>query len=362
MYWRQWKPYVPVAKRRATAARAATQLAKKHGRALKPIVIEGRKIAQTFWGEAWCDSLENHSDFENRLPRGRTYVRNGSVIDLHIGRGRIEALVSGSEIYTAKVEISRLKPEHWRQLKSECAESIDSLLDLLAGRFSDGVMRRLTDPQRGLFPQPSEIKMSCSCPDWAGLCKHLAAVLYGVGARLDHEPHLLFLLRGVDHAELVSQAVSEGNLDSALSASAGALAGEDLGAMFGIDLDSAAASPPAKAKRGRSAVTTSSAPPVPSAAQADQAATPARRSAKRRVVTTVTVTRTRAVKKSGSGQAVAEATESTIERVTVNNGSFRRGGSPKKKAAVTKTKVTKRKVTVKKRKVTVKKTSITITL
>lgn len=248
MYW-GWKPYVPVAKRRANAARAAQQLAKKRGRELQPIAIEGRKIAHTFWGKAWCDSLENHSDFENRLPRGRTYVRNGSVIDLDIARGRIDALVSGSEIYKVRVDIADLKAAHWKQLKSECSESIDSLLDLLAGRFSDGVMRRLTDRERGLFPQPKEIKMSCSCPDWAVLCKHVAAVLYGVGARLDQEPQLLFLLRGVDHAELVTQAVSDGNLESALSGSGDALAGEDLGAMFGIEIDAAAGETPSK--RGR---------------------------------------------------------------------------------------------------------------
>ncbi|HEV3344936.1 MAG TPA: hypothetical protein VG125_31450, partial [Pirellulales bacterium] len=170
MYY-SWRPYVSVAQRRANATRAAKQLAKKRGRELKPISIEGRKIARTFWGEAWCDSLEHHSDFANRLPRGRTYVRNGSVIDLDITRGHVDALVSGSEIYTVRVEISHLKPAHWSQLKGECSQSIDSLLDLLAGRFSDGVMQRLTDPERGLFPLPKEIKMSCSCPDSAVLCK-----------------------------------------------------------------------------------------------------------------------------------------------------------------------------------------------
>ena len=249
MYF-EWRPYVPVAQRRANAMRAAKQLAKKRGRELKPIAIEGRKIARTFWGEAWCDSLENHSDFANRLPRGRTYVRNGSVIDLDITRGYVDALVAGSEMYKVRVEISRLKPAHWNQLKGECSQSIDSLLDLLAGKFSDGVMQRLTDPQRGLFPLPKEIKMSCSCPDWAVLCKHVAAVLYAVGARLDKEPELLFLLRGVDHAELVGQAVSDGNLENALGGSGEGLAGEDLGAMFGIELDSDGGTP-AKAKRPR---------------------------------------------------------------------------------------------------------------
>lgn len=271
MYW-GWKPYVPVAQRRAKAARAATQLAKKRGRELKPISIDGRKIARTFWGEAWCDSLENHSDFANRLPRGRTYVRNGSVIDLDIARGRIDALVGGSELYTVRVDITALKTAHWKQLKCDCSASIDSLLDLLAGRFSDGVMRRLTDPKQGLFPLSKEIKMSCSCPDWAVLCKHVAAVLYAVGARLDQEPQLLFLLRGVDHSELVSEAVAEGNLETALSGSGEAFAGEDLGAMFGIELDSSGAGE-APRKRGRRA-----------AAPAKQPAATTKRPGKKKVV------------------------------------------------------------------------------
>lgn len=352
MYWRQWKPYVPVAKRRADAARSAKQLATKRGRALKPIAIEGRKIAKTFWGAAWCDSLENHSDFSNRLPRGRTYVRNGSVIDLEIAAGHVEALVSGSDLYKVRVEISRLKPAHWNDLKGECSESIDSLLDLLAGRFSDGVMRRLTDPERGLFPQPKEIKMSCSCPDWAVLCKHVAAVLYGVGARLDAEPQLLFLLRGVDHAELVSQAISDGNLDRALSGEAGTLASEDLGAMFGIELDSnAAIEPPVKAKRGRRAASAAT-------------TTVTKRSSKKAAAetTTVRVVKKRAVKRSQRGGASIAAVQTTaisssefhvslpadLERAALAPTS---SNAPSKKTATKKTRVViKKKVTIKRTK------------
>ncbi|HUY35010.1 MAG TPA: SWIM zinc finger family protein [Pirellulales bacterium] len=283
MYWGEWKPYVPVAKRRAQAAQFAAKQAKKEGRDLRPVNIEGRKIARTFWGGAWCDNLERYSDFENRLPRGRTYVRNGSVIDLHIQPGRVKAFVSGSEVYTVKIEIDRLKPADWKRIKAECSEAIDSLLDLLAGRFSDGVMRRLTRERDGLFPHPKEIHMSCSCPDWAGLCKHIAAVLYGVAARLDEEPQLLFLLRDVDHGELVSQAVSGDNLAGALGSRGDALAGEDLGAMFGIDLDSSAVGQAAtkSGRRRRSpsraaepAVATIVAPKVKRKAHATAAALP----------------------------------------------------------------------------------------
>lgn len=234
--WR-WKPYVPVAKRRATAQKYAEKL-KKKGRQIQPVEIEGRTIARTFWGKAWCDNLESYSDFENRLPRGRTYVRNGSVVDLQITSRRVTAIVSGSEIYDVTVEIAALAKSDWKKITADCSRTIDSLMDLLEGRLSGGVMERLTRQKEGLFPQPKEIKMQCSCPDWATLCKHVAAVLYGVGARLDLEPQLLFLLRDVNHLELIEQAVDGASLDAALSSNGdGSLADEDLGELFGIELD-----------------------------------------------------------------------------------------------------------------------------
>ena len=178
----------------AQAARYAATLAKK-GSKLVPVRVTGRDIATTFWGKAWCENLESYSDFANRLPRGRTYLRNGSVIDLQVNRGHVTAQVSGSDIYRVEVKIRELTDSVWKIIKRDCAESIHSLLDLLQGRFSQGVMERLTRPRDGLFPQPKEISMRCSCPDSAVLCKHVAAVLYGVGARLDKEPELLFQLR-----------------------------------------------------------------------------------------------------------------------------------------------------------------------
>ena len=233
-----WAPYVPAAQKKANGAKSATALAKKQGRAPSPIKIEGRKIATTFWGLSWCDNLEAYSDFANRLPRGATYVRNGSVVDLIIKPRLIEALVAGSETYTVKITIESLPKSAWNQIKQDCSASIDSLLDLLAGRFSDGVMQRLTQQKNGLFPSPKEIKMQCSCPDYSYCCKHLAAVMYGIGHRLDKQPELLFLLRDVNHQELISEAVADGNLDRELSGKGGnTLQDADLGAMFGIELD-----------------------------------------------------------------------------------------------------------------------------
>jgi uncharacterized Zn finger protein len=252
-WYHDWKPYVPVAERRRRAAKKMDALRKK-GVDVQPVVIEGRKIARTFWGQAWCDHLESFSDFENRLPRGRTYVRNGSVCHLGIARGRIEAKVAGSDLYSVRIEIKTLPAKKWSGVKQHCAGRIGSLVELLAGRLSDEVMGVVTDRTAGLFPLPGEISLSCSCPDWAVMCKHVAAVLYGVGARLDHQPELLFVLRGVDHEELI-QADAEGAVSAATAGGKSRkLAAEDLSDVFGIDLaasDNGGAEASAKSKAAK---------------------------------------------------------------------------------------------------------------
>jgi uncharacterized Zn finger protein len=254
--WFEWRPYVPVAQRRAQAAREVEKRRKK-GQTISPVVIEGRTIARTFWGKAWCDNLESYSDFENRLPRGRTYVRNGSVVDLQIKPGKITALVSGSELYDVEIDINSLPARQWEGIKSRCAGQIGSLVELLQGKLSKGVIEVITAHDGGLFPRPREIEMSCSCPDWAGMCKHIAAVLYGVGARLDHQPELFFVLRKVDHLELIEEAVSRaGEKTAPGKKTAGGkktLAQSEVADVFGIELAGPETTePPAKTK-GRKA-------------------------------------------------------------------------------------------------------------
>ena len=202
-YYGGWAPYVPVAERRRRAERAMEKR-RKGGHPVAPVRIAGRAIATTFWGRAWCDNMEGYHDYENRLPRGRTYVRNGSVVDLQIAPGRVTAVVSGSELYDVTITIKETPATQWRSICADCAGGIDSLVELLQGRFSKGVMERLCRQQGGLFPRPSDIRFSCSCPDHALMCKHVAAVLYGVGARLDQQPELLFRLRAVDETDLVA--------------------------------------------------------------------------------------------------------------------------------------------------------------
>ena len=262
-YW-GWRPYVPVAERRRQALSEMAKLRKK-GHPVAPVIVEGRTIAKTFWGKAWCENLERYSDFANRLPRGRTYVRNGSVIDLQIAPGEIKALVSGSEIYRVAVKVAPVTKARSQSICKDCAGAIDSLIELLQGRFSKGVMERVCRQQTGLFPSPDEIKLTCSCPDWAGMCKHVAAVLYGIGVRIDQQPDLLFRLHKVDEKELIAGAGKALPLARKAPAATKVLEGEDLSALFGLDialgtgpdagLSSATAAEPkrAKARAGKKA-------------------------------------------------------------------------------------------------------------
>ena len=232
-----FRPYVSVAEKKARAARALARLTKKNGRTPEPIVLVHRKrqIATTFWGKAWCDNLEHYADFANRLPRWRTYVRNGSVVDLAIAKGKVEARVAGSELYTVKVGIAPMVKARWRRVVTRCTGKIASLVGLLRGELSADVMAVLADAKEGLFPAPREITLECSCPDWAGLCKHVAAVLYGVGTRLDEKPELFFVLRQVDQTELLSSATS-GAVSRTHAGGGKRIAADKLAVVFGIDI------------------------------------------------------------------------------------------------------------------------------
>ncbi|MBI1791205.1 MAG: SWIM zinc finger family protein [Acidobacteria bacterium] len=230
-----WRPYVSVGERRRKAMREMEKR-RKQGHAVSPVSIEGRAIARTFWGKAWCENLERYSDFANRLPRGRTYVRNGSVVDLQITPGAIHAYVSGSDLYKVEVKVAPVAKARWKSICGDCAGAIDSLVELLQGRLSKGVMERICRPNQGLFPSPAEIQLSCSCPDWAGMCKHIAAVLYGIGARFDNQPELLFRLRAVDEMELIASAGQAAPLAKQGPAAGKLLESEDLSAIFGLDM------------------------------------------------------------------------------------------------------------------------------
>jgi uncharacterized Zn finger protein len=243
-----WKPYVSAAERRKKAEKAAAK-AKKAGANLSPVPPYRGAIAKTFWGKAWCENLERYSDFANRLPRGRTYVRNGSVIDLKIGQGQVQAQVMGSSLYKVTGSVVAVSRKQWQSISADCAGSIDSLVELLQGRLSKAVMERICRASTGLFPAPKEIAFSCSCPDWAAMCKHVAAVLYGVGARLDQQPDLIFTLRGVDASELLTRASAARPKPTQTPSAAKLLDEGLLGDVFGIEMAAAATKAPASPRR-----------------------------------------------------------------------------------------------------------------
>lgn len=230
-----WAPYVSVADRRRKAEREVAKL-RRQGKSISPVAIATRKIATTFWGKAWCDNLESYLDYESRLPRGRSCVRHGLVLDLQIREGEIKALISGSSIYNVTITIDKVKHSKWRAICADCSKGVDSLVELLQGSFSKGVMERVCQQGAGLFPSPTEIHMMCTCPDHALMCKHVAGALYAVGARLDQEPEFLFRLRGVNADEMIAQAdasipasISEVDADRVLVE-------QDLSELFGLDM------------------------------------------------------------------------------------------------------------------------------
>ena len=237
-------------KRRAASALAA--LAKSLRREPLPVPAkEGRKIAETFWGKAWCENLERYSDFETRLPRGRSYVREGAVVDLLIEAGRIEARVAGTEVYEVAITCAPILPAAWKRIREIAAGKIESMVALLGGALPDAVLAQVTQKDGGLFPTPREITFGCSCPDSARMCKHIAAVLYGIAIRLDTVPAMLFTLRGADPNELVT--AESVDWLTLRSPSKRALDGASLSGIFGVDIvkekEAAYSAPPRKKSR-----------------------------------------------------------------------------------------------------------------
>ncbi|MCL5282918.1 MAG: SWIM zinc finger family protein [Planctomycetes bacterium] len=238
--------YVSVAEKRARARRKLEQLRKQHPN-IRPVIIEGNALVRTWWGKAWNGNLSKYADYANRIGRGRSYVRHGAVLDLQIKSGQVKALVQGSQgsPYTVTIKIKPISEPVWKQIRAACAGQLASLQELLEGRFPRGLAELFTAKGSGLFPSPQEIDFHCSCPDWAYMCKHVAAVLYGIGTRLDEDPSLFFVLRRMKMDDLITQAVqdkSERLLKQAKKKTARVLDDADLGEVFGIEMEPAAAS------------------------------------------------------------------------------------------------------------------------
>jgi uncharacterized Zn finger protein len=240
-YYSYYPPYVTVGEKREKAAKKLAKLRKQDPN-IQPVVIEGSALAKTWWGKSWNKNLESYADYSNRIGRGRSYVRNGAVLDLKIQPGEVKALVQGSESkpYKVTIEIKPIQKNNWIKIKASCQGRLESLPELLEGNFPKTLATLFMAKGEGLFPSSDEIKLSCSCPDWASMCKHVAATLYGIGARLDENPMLFFTLRNADVQELIFQAVDDHTrelLKIAENKSARVLDNMDLEDMFGIDLD-----------------------------------------------------------------------------------------------------------------------------
>ena len=249
MRYGRFPRYVPVGERRAKAEQKIKQIRKKNPD-IRPVIIEGRSLARTWWGRAWNRNLEGYADFHNRIGRGRSYVRHNAVIDLRINPGHVSAQVMGSRSkpYTVEIAIKPLPEKVWEAIIKDCAAEVQSIQELLAGRFPKAIGERFTSRKNGLFPSPGEIAFDCSCPDWAYMCKHVAAVLYGIGARLDESPELFFTLRNADIEELAASSVrgaTDHLLDRAGQSREQAMDNAELSEMFGIELDETPAPEPA---------------------------------------------------------------------------------------------------------------------
>lgn len=239
-YW-GYPDYIPVAEKKAKAGRKLKQLKKKNPD-IKPIIIEGRAIAKTWWGKSWNVNLERYADYNNRIGRGRSYVHHGAVLNLQIDSGRVESLVQGSRSkpYSVTIKIQAIDKTIWQDIKTACEGRLDSLQELLDGKFPKALGEIFTAKGKGLFPSPKEIEFDCTCPDWAYMCKHVAATLYGIGARLDEDPDLFFKLRKVEMGGLITQTVKDKThklLKTAEKKSKRVIADADLSDVFGIDLE-----------------------------------------------------------------------------------------------------------------------------
>ena len=240
-YYNSYPPYVPVAERRAKAQRKLNQMRKKNPN-LSPIMIKGQALATTWWGKSWNRNLERYADYSNRIGRGRSYARHGSILDLQLSAATVRALVQGSQSqpYQITITVDKLSARNWSHIRQACEGNFDSLSELLAGQFPRALQDLFFADGSGLFPTPREIQFDCSCPDWASMCKHVAAALYGVGARLDEDPALFFTLRDIRIDDLISETVAETTqalLSKSDIQSDNVLKDVDLGNVFGIELD-----------------------------------------------------------------------------------------------------------------------------
>jgi len=160
----------------------------------------------TWWAKRWISALERLG-WSNRLQRGRTYARQGNVLEVKVRPGRIDARVQGSRKrpYRVTIHIEPLSDSDWDKAASAMAERALFAARLLAGEMPENIEDAFVQCDTQLFPRSEQdIDMSCTCPDWANPCKHIAAVFYTLGTEFDRDPFLLLLLRGMSREHLLA--------------------------------------------------------------------------------------------------------------------------------------------------------------
>lgn len=157
----------------------------------------------TWWGEQWLNAL-THIDYDNRLPRGRTYANKGAVKDLKLSGGALHAKVQGSRPrpYQVSIQVPSLTEKNVENLLDALVSDPGVIARLLNGELDPSVLTHAQYLGIAIFPSKwKDLAMQCSCPDWAVPCKHLAAAIYLMSREIDSNPFLVFSLRSVDLAQ-----------------------------------------------------------------------------------------------------------------------------------------------------------------
>lgn len=150
--------------------------------------------------QRWVEALERMSlGYSNRLARGRTYARAGRTHDLTVKAGEVTAKVTGSRAtpYKVRIALGKLPESKWTKAIAAMAGKAQFAAELLAGQMPQEIDAAFKEAGASVFPaKEADLQTSCSCPDWANPCKHVAATHYVLGEALDRDPFLLFELRG----------------------------------------------------------------------------------------------------------------------------------------------------------------------
>lgn len=238
-----YQNYISISDQKAMALKSKKRLEKNLNRSLEPIILASTKLATSWWGKMWNTNLERYAEYSNRIGRGKTYVKNELVIDLQIEESKVFAYVQGKrrDPYQIAIYIDPTKPGLIEQIKEKCQGKLDTVEELLEGKFSKEISSIFMIQGAGLFPEPKEIKFRCSCPDYTSCCKHVSAVLYGIGSKLDVNPLLFFTLRGINLDDFLKDVIiskTENILDKGIKCkSKRIIDNANIEDLFDIDLD-----------------------------------------------------------------------------------------------------------------------------